>query len=96
MPNEPKPPQPGTIQVIAGDVVARGTYSNNMLVSHTPEEFIIDWLLNSPAGMHLVSRVIISPGHVKRVIAALTDNLQKYEMNFGSVRSIDATDQQFH
>lgn len=96
MPNEPKPPQQGTIQVIAGDDVARGRYSNNMLVSHTPEEFIVDWLLNSPAGTHLVSRVIVSPGHVKRVIAALTDNLHKYEVNYGSVRAIDPTDQKFH
>ena len=96
MANEPKAPPQGMIQVVTGDEMSRGRYSNNMLVSHTPEEFIIDWLLNSPAGTHLVARVVVSPGHLKRIIGALTDNLQKYEANFGDVRAIEPTDQIFH
>ncbi len=96
MANEPKAPPQGMIQVVTGDEMSRGRYSNNMLVSHTPEEFIIDWLLNSPAGTHLVARVVVTPGHLKRIIAALTDNLEKYEANFGDVRSIEPKDQVFH
>ena len=96
MANEPKAPPQGMIQIVTGDEMSRGRYSNNMFVSHTPEEFIIDWLLTSPAGTHLVSRVVVSPGHFKRIIAALTENLQRYEMNFGSVKAIDPKDQAFH
>jgi len=84
------------IQVVTGDEMSRGRYSNNMLVSHTPEEFIIDWLLNSPAGTHLVARVVVTPGHLKRVIGALEDNLKRYEANFGDVRLIEPKDQVFH
>jgi Protein of unknown function (DUF3467) len=96
MANEPKAPQHGMIQVVTGDEMSRGRYSNNMLISHTPEEFIIDWLLNSPAGTHLVARVVVSPGHLKRIIGALEDNLKRYEANFGDVRLIEPKDQVFH
>ncbi len=96
MANEPKAPPQGMIQIVTGDEMSRGRYSNNMFVSHTPEEFIIDWLLTSPAGTHLVSRVVVGPGHLKRIIAALAENLQRYEANFGNVKSIEPKDQVFH
>jgi len=96
MSNE-KPPESGRqIQIITGDEMTRGRYSNNMAVSHSPEEFIIEWLLNSPSGTHLVSRIIVSPGHMKRIIGALSDNMQKYEAQFGSVKAIEPADQAFH
>ena len=84
------------IQIVTGDEMSRGRYSNNMVVVHSPEEFIMDWLLNSHGGTHLVARIIISPGHMKRVIGALTDNLQKYEQKYGTAREIEPKDQVFH
>ncbi len=84
------------VQIVTGDDMSRGRYSNNMMVTHSPEEFIIDWLLASPGGTHLVSRVVVSPGHMKRVIAALTDNLHKYEQQHGQPRETDPKDQVFH
>ena len=67
-----------------------------MIISHRPEEFMIDWMLSSPTGTHLVSRIIVSPGHVKRIISALTDNLNKYEQKFGKVKEINPGEQHFH
>lgn len=84
------------VQINASDEVARGRYSNNMLVSHTREEFILDFLLTAPNGTQLVSRVMISPGHMKRVIGALADNLRKYEANFGEVVALEGGQPQFH
>jgi hypothetical protein len=43
-----------------------------------------------------VSRVIVSPGHMKRVIDALADNLQKYEQKYGPVKMVGGDDQAFH
>jgi len=96
MADEPKQTTEAQIQIVTGDEMCRGRYSNNMMVTSSPEEFIIDWLLNSPGGMHLVARVIISPGHMKRVIGALTDNLSRYEQQHGAAREIDPKDQVFH
>lgn len=62
-----------------------GAYSNNMFVAHTREEFILDFLMVSPPSGTVTSRVIISPGHMKRMIAALQINVKKYEEKFGSI-----------
>lgn len=93
MAEERKPGRPPSLQITTGDEMSRGRYSNNMLITYTPEEFVIDWLLNSPSGMHLVSRVIVSPGHVKRIIGTLRDNMAKYERHFGPVTPIEPKDQ---
>jgi hypothetical protein len=77
-----------TVQINTVDEVSRGHFSNSMLVSHGPEEFIIDWLLQSPNGVHLVSRIIVTPGHVKRIVTALQENIEKYEQAFGGAGSL--------
>ena len=88
--------QPKQVQINTRDEMSRGRYSNNMLVTHTPEEFVIDWLLNSPGGTHLVSRVVVSPGHMKRIVSALEGNLKKYESRFGEIKSVESGEQKFH
>ncbi|MBN1382421.1 MAG: DUF3467 domain-containing protein [Deltaproteobacteria bacterium] len=84
------------IQVNAADEMSLGRYSNLMMVAHSPDEFMLDWLLNTPNGTHLVSRIIVAPGHVKRIIEALTINLRQYEEKFGEIKVIDQDDQKFH
>ncbi|MEA1970817.1 MAG: DUF3467 domain-containing protein [Thermodesulfobacteriota bacterium] len=84
------------VQIKTSDEMSKGRYSNNMLVTHSPEEFVIDWLLNSPGGTHLVSRIVISPGHMKRIVAALEGNLKKYESSFGEIKSVKSSEQKFH
>ncbi|RJP96083.1 MAG: DUF3467 domain-containing protein [Desulfobacteraceae bacterium] len=84
------------IQIQAGEDVSLGRFSNSMFIGHGPEEFIIDWLLNSPTGAHLVSRVIVSPGHVKRIINALIDNLKRYEEKYGEIKLVEPDEQQLH
>ncbi|MBE0568619.1 MAG: DUF3467 domain-containing protein [Deltaproteobacteria bacterium] len=92
-----KPPKGAQqIPIVTGDEMSRGRYSNNMLVTHSSEEFIIDWLLNSPSGTHMVSRVIVSTGHMKRIIDALTENMRKHESKFGSVKAVETGDPSFH
>lgn len=91
-----KTSQAQKIQINTQDEMSRGRFSNSMLVTHSPEEFIIDWLLNSPSGTHLASRIIVTPGHMKRIISTLSANLSKYEQNFGPVQAIGPSDQKFH
>jgi len=57
-----------------------------MVISHTKEEFIMDFLMvAAPAGT-VTSRVIVSPGHIKRIVAALNENIAKYETMFGEIQ----------
>jgi len=83
-----KPKQgPGETQVRikAKDEVLAGTYANTMIVTHTKEEFVLDFLSVFPPQGTLNARVILSPGHYKRIIRALAENLGRYEARFGAI-----------
>ena len=71
-----------------------GAYSNMMAVSHTREEFIMDFIMITPPQGTVTSRIICSPGHMKRIIATLQDNLSKYEGIHGIVQAADELDGQ--
>lgn len=65
--------------------VLGGVYANQMMVRHTREEFLIDFINLFPPEGVVNARVIVSPGHLKRMIRALQDNLQRYEARFGPI-----------
>jgi len=67
------------------DDVLPGVYANQMVVSHTREEFLMDFINLFPPSGVVNARVIVSPGHLKRMIRALQDNLSRYEARFGGV-----------
>lgn len=77
------------IQVTFPDRLKGGVYANNMSVSHTREEFVLDFLLVAPPAGSVTARVILSPGHVKRVVSVLAENLRKYEDAFGTIRAAE-------
>ena len=56
-----------------------------MQVSHTKEEFLLTFLNIIPPSGRVAGKIISSPGHVKRMISALEENLKKYEEKFGAV-----------
>ena len=66
-----------------------GVYANNMAVTHTAEEFIMDYIMIAPPAGTVRSRIVVSPGHMKRILHALKDNLDKYEQKFGPVQTAE-------
>ena len=78
--------QPRQVQVKVTDDVLGGVYSNHMMVTHTREEFFLEFFTMLPNVGKLASRVIVSPGHLKRILGALSENLRRYEENFGSIQ----------
>ncbi|MFQ6049868.1 MAG: DUF3467 domain-containing protein [Candidatus Paceibacterales bacterium] len=73
------------IQLKARDEDLKGAYSNLMQVSHTKEEFCLDFFNVFPPQGILTARVLMSPAHLKRMIRALQENMKKYEEKFGQV-----------
>ena len=67
--------------------VAKGTYSNLAIISHSPSEIILDFaqMLPGNPNAQVRSRVIMNPIHAKRLLSALADNIKKYEQNFGTI-----------
>lgn len=87
--SEPKvqPSQSVQLQVDMDDAMAQGVYANLAGVAHSETEFILDFLFLQPnqPKAKLRSRIISSPVHTKRLLAALADNVRKYEERFGAI-----------
>ena len=66
---------------------AGGTYSNLAIITHSQNEFILDFASMLPGLQKalLGSRVIMSPVNVKNLLNALRDNIEAYEKNFGPI-----------
>ena len=76
----------GNLNIKIEDSELRGSYANLLRITHTSEEFILDFINMTPPQGIVTSRVITSPGHVKRIVRALEANLQRYEAAFGPVK----------
>ena len=82
-------PAEGGIEIKIDDEELKGRYSNLLRITHTREEFILDFIQVVPPQGVVTSRVVTSPGHLKRIVHALAANLVRYEESFGSVVEAD-------
>jgi uncharacterized protein DUF3467 len=75
------------LQVQADEATLSGKYSTMAQVTHTAEEFWIDFfaVLPNPSLAKLLARVIVSPAHAKRLGKAILENVIKYESRFGTI-----------
>lgn len=82
---QPVQQQQQQMQIKADDKTLQGNYSNAMQASFTAEEFVLDFMNIFPPTGTLNARVIVSPGHLKRMVAVLADSLAKYEATNGKI-----------
>ncbi|MDR2910315.1 MAG: DUF3467 domain-containing protein [Bacteroidales bacterium] len=86
---EQKKNQPITIEL--SEETGQGIYSNLAIISHSPSEFVIDFVRVMPGvpKATVKSRIILTPEHAKRLLNALKDNISRFESQFGSIKHID-------
>ncbi|MCX7986644.1 MAG: DUF3467 domain-containing protein [Bacteroidales bacterium] len=79
------------IQIELKEDVAQGTYSNLAIITHSPSEFVIDFVRIMPGvpKADVKSRIILTPEHAKRLLYALKDNIAKYEAVHGQIKNVD-------
>lgn len=65
--------------------VARGVFTTGAVVLQGQHEFILDFLLRMQQPQQVVARVVMPPVVVSQFIAALQDNIRKYEERFGPI-----------
>ena len=67
--------------------VARGSYSNLAIITHSRSEFILDFATILPGlpKPEVQSRIVMAPEHCKRLLNALVDNISTYEAQFGQI-----------
>lgn len=78
------------MQVKADDKTLQGVYSNAVQVQFTKEEFVLDCLNTFPPTATLNARVIMSPGHVKRLASVLAGMVKNYETQHGAIAEAEA------
>lgn len=73
-------------QVIDEETVD-GTYSNVASISFSPSEFFVDFgrLVPGRRQVKVHSRIILSPGHARRLAHVLLDHVKRYEKTHGSI-----------
>jgi hypothetical protein len=62
-------------------------YSNFALITHAPSEMVLDFarvMPNVPKS-RVYARIIMTPLNAKLLLRALTDNLAKYEAQYGEI-----------
>lgn len=64
------------------------TYSNLFKVEHSQEEFHFTFMIVSGEMAEVTAKVIVTPGHMKRLIETMQENVKMYEKNFGEVASV--------
>ncbi|MFH1688467.1 MAG: DUF3467 domain-containing protein [bacterium] len=88
-----QPPQ-AQLKIELGDQEAEGIYANLAMIMHSPTEIVIDFARVMPRTpkARVLSRIIMTPMHAKVMCQALTDNLKKFESQFGEIKVHGAKD----
>lgn len=81
------------INIELSEEVAQGVYSNLAIITHSSSEFVLDFVRIMPGlpKAKVMSRVVLTPEHAKRLLYALQDNIQKYEAAHGPIKNVDRT-----
>ena len=92
-PNHPEaaaaqPQDPNAINIELSEEIAEGEYANLAMIAHSSSEFVIDFIRLMPGlpKAKVKSRIILTPEHAKRLVAALTENIERYEQANGTIK----------
>lgn len=82
------------LNIELNEEVAQGVYSNLAVITHSPAEFVVDFIRVMPGvpKAKVQSRIILTPQHAKRLMRALADNISKYEAQHGKITETQGQD----
>jgi hypothetical protein len=89
MADQPQPANQLNIEI--SEEVAEGSYANLAIITHSHAEFVIDFVNVMPGTpkSKVKSRIILTPQHAKRLMKALTENINKYEAVNGNIKDLE-------
>ncbi len=84
----------GQMKLELNEEVAQGIYSNLAIISHSSSEFVIDFARIMPGvpKATVKSRIVLTPEHAKRLLHALSDNVNRYEKSNGPIKEPGQSD----
>lgn len=76
------------LQIELTPEIAQGEYANFAIITHSSSDFILDFarVLPGVPKTQVKSRVILAPEHAKRLLAALQENIMRYEREYGQIK----------
>ena len=81
----------GQLNIELGEDIAEGIYSNLAIITHSPSEFVLDFIRVMPGvpKAKVKSRIVLTPEHAKRLLEAMSDNILKFEAANGKIKVQD-------
>lgn len=73
--------------------IAEGIYSNLAIISHSTSEFVVDFIRMMPnvPKAKVKSRIVLTPQHAKKLLRALSENVDKFEAQHGPISEAGQT-----
>jgi type III secretory pathway component EscV len=87
----PEQQLPNQLNIEISEEIAEGSYANLAIITHSHAEFVIDFVNVMPGTpkSKVKSRIIFTPMHAKRFMKAMIENIEKYELNNGSIQDLE-------
>lgn len=88
MGEDARTPAPQQIQVELPEKESEGIYSNLVLITHSPSEFVVDFarLLPGVRKAKVYSRIVMTPSHARSLLDTLEKNIRLYEEKNGKIK----------
>ena len=79
------------LNIELSEEIAEGVFSNLAIITHSNTEFVLDFIRVMPGvpKAKVKSRIILTPEHAKRLLHAMQDNIEKFEMAHGKIITQD-------
>lgn len=80
----------GQLNIELDEEIAQGIYSNLAVITHSNAEFVLDFIRIMPGTpkAKVKSRIVLTPEHAKRLLAALAENVKKFEAAHGPIKNL--------
>jgi Protein of unknown function (DUF3467) len=90
--------QQNQLNIEISEEVAEGQYANLAIITHSHAEFVVDFVNVMPGTpkSKVKSRIVLTPQHAKRLLNALSENVQKFEDAHGQIRDFEEVQIPFH
>ena len=79
------------LNIELSEEIAEGIYSNLAIITHSNSEFVVDFVKVMPGvpKAKVKARIVLTPQHAKRLLAALSDNISKFEAVHGTIKQTE-------
>lgn len=79
------------LNIELSEEMSEGQYINLALIAHSQTEFVIDFIRVMPnvPKAKVKSRIVMTPEHAVRLLAALRENIERFEDTYGIVKTSD-------